>query len=113
MSDLSQPKFSEEGAFEGDILGEVTHSAMYENEYECMIRATRINGRGPQNGKAAYLVLESGETVPILITGIRIIHPTAEAIQSGKWQPLDTPLIFRAPDLTEEQMKQARKFVQP
>jgi hypothetical protein len=97
----------------GEIVRGPKLSAMYEGEYNCTFRASGQSSNPLCAGVKAYLVLASGEVVSVEITGVKSIVPMPEAVKSGAWSPSDIPLLFRAPGLTEEQVKQARIFILP
>jgi hypothetical protein len=83
------------------------------DEYSCTVRPIQINNKGPQAGKEGYLLLTSGEALPIQVASIAMLTPTMEAISAGTWGPSDCTFSFRSPHLTEEQAKQVHVFVQP
>lgn len=107
------PEFAGKSVLFGEIVRGPKLSAMYEGEYNCTFRTSGQSKSPLCAGVQAYLVLESGKVVSVVITGVKSIVPTKEAVRSGAWDPADIPILFRAPDLTDEQVKQARLFVLP
>lgn len=59
------------------------------------------------------IVLTSGEHVPARIVGTERITPSPQAVQTNFWRPDDAYFSIRAGDLTPEQAKEARYFIQP
>ncbi len=60
----------------------------------------------------AEIILVSGEILPVTVVGDAHITPIPAAVQSGEWIPLDEFIDIRDTDLTEEQARQARFFIQ-
>jgi len=64
-------------------------------------------------GGKGELVLDSAERIPVHVMAVEQIIPTLYAIESGKHKPSDGYFSVRDIDITPEQAKRARYFVQP
>ena len=58
-------------------------------------------------------MLVSAERIPVHIIGSEHINPIPEARRSGRWKIGDDDFLIDDTDLTLEQAKRARYFVQP
>ena len=59
------------------------------------------------------IVLDSAERIPVQVIGTAHVNPTPYARESGHWTPMDDYFMINDTDLTPEQAKHARYFVQP
>jgi hypothetical protein len=75
--------------------------------------STLVRSMGPGEKITGEVVLASSERVPVQIIGFEHVIPTPEARESGFWRPEDEFFSIPDTDLTPEQAKQARYFVQP
>jgi hypothetical protein len=64
-------------------------------------------------GGEGEIVLDSAERIPVHVVGTAHIIPMPEAIEKGWWKPGDNDFYINDTDLTPEQAKHARYFVQP
>ena len=59
------------------------------------------------------IVLDSAERIPVRVISADQIIPTPYAVRSGRWTPMDDYFSVCDADLTPEQARRARYFVQP
>jgi hypothetical protein len=64
-------------------------------------------------GGKGEIVLDSAERIPVQVISSEHIIPTPYARESGHWTPMDDYFGIRDTDLTPDQAKRARYFVQP
>ena len=64
-------------------------------------------------GGKGEIVLDSAERIPVQVIASAHIIPTPYARESGHWTPSDDYFSINDTDLTPEQAKHARYFVQP
>jgi hypothetical protein len=64
-------------------------------------------------GGYGEIVLDSAERIPVHVIGTAHIIATQEAREQGWWKPGDNDFMINDTDLTPEQAKHARYFVQP
>ncbi len=64
-------------------------------------------------GEYGKIVLDSAERIPVQVIGTAHVVPMHEAVERGWWQPGDNDFMINDTDLTPEQARRARYFVQP
>lgn len=95
-----------------EVLKEPLYSAVIRPSYHLRVRPLhKPSGRTIQNG-AAEVILASGEAIPVNVIGFGTVQPMPSAVKSGAWTPDDEIIFIEASDLTAEQARQVRRFVQ-
>jgi hypothetical protein len=64
-------------------------------------------------GGIGEIVLDTAERIPVKVTHFDLVRHTSSAIKSGRHKRWDSYFDIRGTDLTPEQAKRARYFVQP
>jgi hypothetical protein len=95
------------------FLGKTTFSNDFSiSDYSLHTRPLWSCGYKVIGGKGE-IVLDSAERIPVKVISADQIIPTPYAINSGRWTPMDDYFSILDTDLTPEQAKRARYFVQP
>src|SRR5579864_3474120 len=114
---LKKAKVPEDGSmYIGELIGEpfLSKTVLPNN---IVFRHYALRARpllsGIVVGGEGEIVLDSAERVPVHVVGIVHIVPMPQAIEKGWWKPGDNDFDINDNDITPEQAKHARHFVQP
>ncbi len=80
--------------------------------YTAHVRGAEKNRRVIQFGRAAKIILDSGEAALVKIVGVGYSHPSPRAVRTGVWTPRDVSISIDADGLSQEQAQRARFIVQ-
>jgi hypothetical protein len=102
----------------GELIGEpFLGKTTFRNDFSIAhysLRARPLwSGGYKVTGGKGEIVLDSAERIPVRVIGSEHIIPTQEARRSGRWKIGDDDFMINDTDLTPEQARRARYFVQP